>query len=115
MFRAKRIPVVDDLPLCSPEAVEIIGQVPRRRLHPQAVWNRSNPGDLHSRCGQIDHEVAGYRPENYDLRYILARDWKTLGPILEGKIHIYCGTIDNYYLNNAVVLARQFLDYVTTR
>lgn len=53
--------------------------------------------------------AASWR-ESYDLRYILERDWKTLGPKLKGKIHIYCETMDNYYLNNAVVLAQQFLE-----
>ena len=39
----------------------------------------------------------------------MKRDWKTLGPKLVGKLHIYCGTMDNYYLNNAVYLAEKFL------
>jgi len=60
--------------------------------------------------GEIDHSVAEYWRENYDLRYILERDWKTLGPKLEGKIHIYCGDMDNYYLNNAVYLMEEFLE-----
>jgi hypothetical protein len=59
--------------------------------------------------GDIDREVANYWRENYDLRYILERDWKTLGPKLQGKIHIYCGDMDNYYLNNAVYQMEEFL------
>ena len=59
--------------------------------------------------GEIDAEVAQYWKENYDLRYILERDWKTLGPKLKGKINIYCGDMDNYYLNNAVYLMEDFL------
>lgn len=59
--------------------------------------------------GVIDPEVANYWKENYDLRYILERDWATLGPKLKGKIHIYCGDMDNYYLNNAVYLMENFL------
>ena len=59
--------------------------------------------------GDIDPEVAQYWKENYDLRYILERDWATLGPKLKGKIHIYCGDMDNYYLNNAVYLMEDFL------
>ncbi len=59
--------------------------------------------------GAIDKEVAAYWKENYDLRHILERDWKTLGPKLKGKIHIYCGDMDNYYLNNAVYLMENFL------
>jgi hypothetical protein len=60
--------------------------------------------------GDIDHSMAEYWRENYDLRYILQRDWKTLGPKLKGKIHIYCGDMDNYYLNNAVYLIEEFLE-----
>lgn len=59
--------------------------------------------------GAIDKDVATYWKENYDLRYIMERDWKTLGPKLEGKIHLYCGDMDNYYLNNAVYLTEAFL------
>jgi hypothetical protein len=60
--------------------------------------------------GDIDSTVANYWRENYDLRYILERDWATLGPKLKGKIHIYCGDMDNYYLNNAVYLMEDFLE-----
>jgi hypothetical protein len=59
--------------------------------------------------GEIDPKVAEYWRENYDLRYILQRDWAKLGPKLQGKIHIYCGDMDNYYLNNAVYLMEDFL------
>jgi hypothetical protein len=59
--------------------------------------------------GEIDAEVANYWRENYDLRYIMERDWAKLGPKLQGKIHIYCGDMDNYYLNNAVYLTEEFL------
>lgn len=59
--------------------------------------------------GEIDPAVAQYWRENYDLRHILERDWATLGPKLKGKIRIYCGDMDNYYLNNAVYLMEDFL------
>ncbi len=59
--------------------------------------------------GEIDKSVADYWKENYDLRHILERDWKTLGPKLQGKIHIFCGDMDNYYLNDAVYLMENFL------
>jgi hypothetical protein len=73
--------------------------------YPKPIWDKLT--------GVIDHEVAEYWKENYDLRYILERDWKTLGPKLEGKIHIYCGDMDNYYLNNAVTLMEDFLKSTT--
>lgn len=59
--------------------------------------------------GEIDHSVAAYWREHYDLRHILERDWATLGPKVQGKIHLYCGDMDNYYLNNAVYLMEDFL------
>jgi hypothetical protein len=65
------------------------------------------------RTGVIDREVAEYWKENYDLRHILERDWKSLGPKLAGRIHIYCGDMDNYYLNNAVYLMEEFLESTT--
>lgn len=69
--------------------------------YPKRIFNKET--------GEIDKSVAEYWKENFDLRYILERDWKTLGPKLEGKIHIYCGDMDNYYLNNAVYLMEDFL------
>ncbi len=69
--------------------------------YPQRIWDKNT--------GAIDLQVAAFWRENYDLRHILQRDWKTLGPKLEGKIHIYCGTMDNFYLNNAVYLMEDFL------
>ena len=59
--------------------------------------------------GRIDHEVAAYWRDHFDLHHILERDWATLGPRLQGKLHIYCGDMDNYYLNNAVYLMEDFL------
>jgi hypothetical protein len=60
--------------------------------------------------GKIDPEVAAFWKENYDLGHILQRDWATLGPKLAGKLHIYVGDMDNYYLNNAVYLVEEFLE-----
>ncbi len=69
--------------------------------YPKRIWNK--------RTGAIDKSVAAYWRENYDLRYILQRDWKQLAPDLQGKLHIYVGDMDNYYLNNAVYLMEDFL------
>ncbi len=38
----------------------------------------------------------------YDLRKHLEREWPTLGPKLAGKVHIWVGDADDYFLNNAV-------------
>lgn len=73
--------------------------------YPARIWDKLT--------GEIDHEVASYWRENYDLVHILRRDWETLGPKLRGKLHIYVGDMDNYYLNNAVYLAEDFLESTT--
>ncbi|MGF1453809.1 MAG: hypothetical protein ACFB6R_00370 [Alphaproteobacteria bacterium] len=70
--------------------------------YPKRLWNK--------RTGEIDPAVAAHWRENYDLRHILERDWQTLGPKLQGKLHIYVGDMDNYYLNNAVYLTEAFLE-----
>ena len=62
------------------------------------------------KTGDINPEIAQYWKENYDLRHILERDWDQLGDKLKGKIHIYCGDMDNYYLNNAVYMMEDFLE-----
>jgi hypothetical protein len=59
--------------------------------------------------GEIDHKVAEYWREHYDLEAILERDWAKLGPELAGKIHIYVGSDDTYFLNDAVYLMEDFL------
>ena len=52
--------------------------------------------------GAIDPEVAAYWRERYDLGAIVKRDWAKLGPKLQGKIHLYVGTSDTYFLANGV-------------
>ncbi|MBN4048472.1 hypothetical protein JYU17_00710 [Flavobacteriaceae bacterium AH-315-O20] len=73
--------------------------------YPVRIWDKYT--------GKIDHTIAEYWKENYDLRYILDRDWDKLGEKLKGKIHIYCGDMDNYYLNNAVYSMESFLESTT--
>jgi hypothetical protein len=69
--------------------------------YPKRIWDK--------RTGVIDKQVAAYWRENYDLRHILERDWKKLAPDLQGKLNIYVGDMDNFYLNNAVYLTEDFL------
>jgi len=69
--------------------------------YPKPIWDKLT--------GEIDRSVAEYWRENYDLSAIMQRDWATLGPKLRGKLHIYVGEMDNYYLNNAVYVCEDFL------
>jgi hypothetical protein len=73
--------------------------------YPQKIWDPMT--------GVIDHKVAEYWREHYDLRHIIERDWAKLGPKLQGKLHIYVGDMDTWHLNNAVYLMEDFLKKAT--
>jgi hypothetical protein len=60
--------------------------------------------------GEIDKGVVEHWRENYDLRHILERDWETLGPKLVGKIHVFMGDTDTFYLEEATRLLESFLE-----
>lgn len=69
--------------------------------YPQPIFDKES--------GEIDPAVAGYWKEHYDLSDILRRNWGTLGPKLQGKLHIYVGSADTYFLNSAVYYLEDFL------
>ena len=73
--------------------------------YPMRIWDK--------KTGEIDHDVAEYWRENYDMRHILERDWETLGPKLQGKLNVMVGDMDNFHLNNAVYLLEDFLESTT--
>jgi len=51
--------------------------------------------------GKVDADVVAYWHDHYDIAHIVARDWATLKPDLDGKIHLYVGTADTFYLDGA--------------
>ena len=53
------------------------------------------------RTGVINKTVADYWRSHYDLLEYLKRHWTTVGPRLVGKVHVYTGTADNFFLNNS--------------
>jgi hypothetical protein len=69
--------------------------------YPQPIYDKLT--------GAIDKQVAAYWHDHYDLNVILQRDWKTLGPKLEGKLHFIAGESDRYFQNNDVHLMENFL------
>ncbi len=74
--------------------------------YPAPIWNDST--------GAINHDVANYwRTHDYDIREYLERNWTTVGPKLVGKLHLYVGDMDNYYLNLAVYRLEEFLSKTT--
>ncbi|MFC1563746.1 alpha/beta hydrolase-fold protein [candidate division KSB1 bacterium] len=70
--------------------------------YPEPIWNPLT--------GKINHETAKWSQEHFDIRYYLENNWETAGPKLEGKIHVLCGRMDNYYLNEAVYLLEEYLE-----
>lgn len=67
---------------------------------PRPLWNRVT--------GAVDPETARYW-EKYDIRLQLERNWKTLGPKLKGKIHVFMGDKDTFYLEGATKLLKESL------
>ncbi|HMP01869.1 MAG TPA: hypothetical protein PKC45_05145 [Gemmatales bacterium] len=55
----------------------------------------------HPQTGVIDRAVLDHW-RKYDLRLVVEQNWKTLGPKLNGKINIWVGDADDYFLNNGV-------------
>ena len=53
--------------------------------------------------GRIDPAVQKAW-EKYDISRILRANWKTLGPKLRGKLHVFCGTADTFHLDEALRL-----------
>jgi hypothetical protein len=53
------------------------------------------------------------RDHGYDLRDYAEKNWARIGPLVAGKIHVYCGDMDNYYLNVAVDEMEVFLKATT--
>jgi hypothetical protein len=70
--------------------------------YPKRIWDK--------RTGVIDRDVAAFWRDHYDLVHIMSRDWSTLGPKLRGKITLNVGLSDNFFLNDAVYLAEDFLE-----
>lgn len=67
---------------------------------PKPIFNPNN--------GAIDKEVAAHW-KKYDLLLFTSANWAKLGPKIEGKIHVWMGDMDNYYLNNSM---RDFNEYL---
>jgi hypothetical protein len=59
--------------------------------------------------GAIDHGVAAYWRDHTDLNAYLQKHWSEIGGKLAGKIHIWTGDMDTYYLNDAVHRMDEFL------
>ena len=69
------------------------------------------PSPLFDRVtGEIDPTVAAYWRAHYDIVQRLENNWKTIGPDLKGKIHLFVGTDDTFYLDGAAHSLQSTLD-----
>ncbi|HUU39134.1 MAG TPA: alpha/beta hydrolase-fold protein [Candidatus Desulfaltia sp.] len=60
--------------------------------------------------GIIDKDAVAWAGERYDLRRYLEKNWPAVGAELAGKIRVYCGRMDNFYLNEACYLLQESLE-----
>eukprot|EP00755_Sulcionema_specki_P039769 Sspe_Gene.24588::Locus_9764_Transcript_1_1_Confidence_1.000_Length_1249::g.24588::m.24588 len=83
--------------------------------YPERVWCK-DPTSAEGRCeyGAINPKVVEYWEKNYDITARLRREWeKGLGAKLHGKLHIFVGASDTFYLNDAVMELQDFLETTT--
>lgn len=59
--------------------------------------------------GIIDSSVALYWRDHFDMLYYLQHHWAEVGPKLAGKLHVFAGRMDDFYLNIAVYHMEDFL------
>ena len=51
--------------------------------------------------GDVDPAVIAYWHDHYDLANIVQKTWAQRGPQLRGRIHVFVGTADTFYLDGA--------------
>ncbi|RDS79129.1 enterochelin esterase [Dyella monticola] len=69
---------------------------------PEQMFNRDT--------GAVDPNVVAYWHDHYDIAYRLQTHWPELKPNLDGKIHLYVGTADTFYLDGAAHRLKAVLD-----
>lgn len=67
---------------------------------PVRLWNRET--------GEIDPAVAETW-QKYDIQKILRSNWQNLEPKLRGKLHVFMGDTDTFYLEGATFLLKETL------
>ena len=70
--------------------------------YPMPIWDPLT--------GKIDRQVAEWARDHYDIRHYLQENWTDVGPKLVGMIRVYCGRMDNYYLEQAVYKLEEYLE-----
>jgi len=62
--------------------------------------------------GDVNPSVAAYWRDHYDIAYRIRHHWPEFKADLDGKIHLYVGTADTFYLDGAAHLLKQAFDSV---
>jgi hypothetical protein len=60
--------------------------------------------------GDVDPAVVAYWRDHYDIAWRLQKQWPQLKGDLDGKIHLYVGTADTFYLDGAAHKLKAVLD-----
>jgi S-formylglutathione hydrolase FrmB len=60
---------------------------------PEALFDRAT--------GDVDPKVMAYWQEHWDLAHVVTAHWAERGADLKGRIHVYVGTADTFYLDGA--------------
>jgi S-formylglutathione hydrolase FrmB len=73
------------------------------------VFSPRGPGGRPERMfnhttGEVDPAVVAYWRQHYDIAYRVKQQWPTIGRDLRGKVHLYVGTADTFYLDGAAHL-----------
>jgi len=64
---------------------------------PQPMFNRET--------GAVNPQVVAYWHDHYDLAHLVEEKWSTQKRLLRGRIHLFVGTADTFYLDGS---ARKF-------
>ena len=82
------------------ESFEAVFSPRGRDGKPLRLWDRDT--------GAIRTDVAKAW-QKYDIRLVLERNWAKLGPKLTGKLRVYMGDVDTFYLDGATRLLKESL------
>jgi hypothetical protein len=73
--------------------------------YPAPIWDKAT--------GVIDHDVADYWKQHMEMSTVVSSNWSTLGPKIAGRLQVYVGTEDTYFLNNGVEFFEQVTDQLS--
>jgi hypothetical protein len=92
---------------------EVLGPVGGQIASFEWVWSPKGPDgrplQLFNRATGEQNPAVQDAWQAYDIRLILMKNWDSLGPALQGKLHIVCGTEDTFHLEEGVTFLCDYL------